>query len=339
MTEEPAEQDEPDNSLVPLPAAGQAARDIAAEMGRQITQPFRNTMTEVVKDALRPRTAATESLFGLSAAAKMSRQFSQPSGNIMADFLGSAGSRTSAGEALFGLSNTAKMGQLFSQPPNNIMADFLKRAYTPPTTPRALAGVSVSALMGHQFNQSTPALAASMVADRLTISDAWKVPTNLSAIAFKRHNQTMFAGLTAPIFSVNLGGRAAADYAAAVRSVYNLVGVTDTEPSESDLAFIPSADDDAFEALVAIAPELADSIEEVAGTVQTPFWNRRAIRNSLAGIVYLLIVTLYVAGTCIPIVGNVAVGLAGSHGLTANGAYKRIAISKPDADSEPEDTE
>lgn len=86
-------------------------------------------------------------------------------------------------------------------------------------------------------------------------------------------------------------GAAATEYAAAARRIHETLGVE--EVVEGDAEFRPTADDAAYEMLARLAPEVAAQVDTEAASVKTHFWQRRAVRNSLAwtawGVLHLAI--------------------------------------------------
>lgn len=75
-------------------------------------------------------------------------------------------------------------------------------------------------------------------------------------------------------------GAAATDYVAATRRLRESLGVD--EIIEDDPEFIPTAGDEVYQALAVQAPHIAEMVDAEAATVETGFWQRRAVRNSLA---------------------------------------------------------
>lgn len=75
-------------------------------------------------------------------------------------------------------------------------------------------------------------------------------------------------------------GAAATDYVTATRRLRERLGVDEIITDEPE--FIPATDDAVYQALAAQAPHIAEMVDAEAATIETGFWQRRAVRNSLA---------------------------------------------------------
>jgi len=102
---------------------------------------------------------------------------------------------------------------------------------------------------------------------------------------------------------------------------------------DDEMAFEPSDDDRAYEAIHKAAPELADAVDTAAARVQTPFWSRRAVRNALAWMLVSFVVAAYVLDAVLPgPLGAVLTTLLGLSGASVVGAYKLAAPAKGQGD-------
>lgn len=135
-------------------------------------------------------------------------------------------------------------------------------------------------------------------------------------------------------------GAAATDYAAAARRIHETLGVEETV--EGDAEFRPTVDDTAYQALTALAPDVAALVDEQADGIITYFWPRHFVRNSLAVAAFAVVEALYVyVLVLLPLFispsmeqAELSAGTYGLHALEGFGmstkAYRRIAPSQED---------
>ncbi len=99
--------------------------------------------------------------------------------------------------------------------------------------------------------------------------------------------------------------------------------------SGRDIVFAPSTDDSAYEAIAEVAPDVAMAVDKAAAKVRTPFWTRRAVRNSLAWMLVTLVSVVYVAGVALPPPwGSILSVLLGISGVSGPAVYR--LVSRPD---------
>ena len=117
-------------------------------------------------------------------------------------------------------------------------------------------------------------------------------------------------------------------YQDATRALLKSIGV-DGDAVINEIEFTPSDDDRAYETISEAAPDLAVAVDAAASMVRTPFWSRRAVRNSLAWSLVSLVIAMYVAGAMLPppwgAVVSVVLGLAG---VSAPDAYRLLSLPK-----------
>lgn len=146
----------------------------------------------------------------------------------------------------------------------------------------------------------------------------------------------------APVPLSNLGP-AATDYAAAARRLHETLGLDDI--AQDDAEFIPTANDTAYEMLARLAPEVAVQVDAEAASVKTSFWQRRAVRNSLAwtawGLLHLVIIFVMVilpsCGLVSPWAANsgaYALSRLESKGLSPKMVKDKIAFPRKDPDED-----
>ncbi|MGN6413946.1 hypothetical protein [Flexivirga sp.] len=109
-------------------------------------------------------------------------------------------------------------------------------------------------------------------------------------------------------------------YRTAVGELFNV-----PDHASWSIPFVPSDDDGAYGAIVAAAPEIAAAIDDAASRVATPFWSRRAVRNSIANLVFILVVSLYAGLGLLPAPwGVIASGLLSASGVTPREARRFV---------------
>ena len=99
------------------------------------------------------------------------------------------------------------------------------------------------------------------------------------------------------------------------------------DDGDEGLIGVPVTNDDQFyDVIASVAPQLAAAIDATASTARLPLLSRRVVRNSLAALVAGLVIAAYVAGVVLlPPYGAIAAALLGANGITAPAAYRRIA--------------
>ena len=109
------------------------------------------------------------------------------------------------------------------------------------------------------------------------------------------------------------------------------VDLAGDEVDLDEVAFAPSDDDRAYEAIHQAAPVIADAVDAAAASVKTPFWSTRAVRNALAWMLVSLAVTGYVLGAVLPQPwGTILSTVLGLSGVSAVDAYKLAAPTARD---------
>ena len=151
-----------------------------------------------------------------------------------------------------------------------------------------------------------------------------------------------FRAKPAPVPLSNLGP-AATDYAAAARRLHETLGMDDLV--QDDAEFTPTANDTAYEMLACLAPEVAAQVDAEAASVKTSFWQRRAVRNSLAwtawGLLHLVIIFVMVilpsCGLVSPLAassGAYVLSRLESKGLDPKMVKDKIAFPREDPDED-----
>ncbi|PKQ21742.1 MAG: hypothetical protein CVT65_16990 [Actinobacteria bacterium HGW-Actinobacteria-5] len=106
-----------------------------------------------------------------------------------------------------------------------------------------------------------------------------------------------------------------------------------TDEGEEAVAFAPSDDDRAYAVLKEAAPEVAEAVDVASSKVKTPFWSRRAVRNSLAWTLLTIALALHALGAVLPEPWKSILGaLLGAGDISAFSAYK---LAAPPSKSEP----
>ncbi|WP_367404925.1 hypothetical protein [Kocuria marina] len=150
-------------------------------------------------------------------------------------------------------------------------------------------------MMGKQLTAAMAPFGVAMdmartVSGLTQVSGLQSVMQRLSSQAFPPGWASLVKIKPASVPLSNLGA-AATEYAAAARRIHETLGVE--EAVEDDAEFRPTADDAAYEMLARLAPEVAAQVDTEAASVKTHFWQRRAVRNSLAwtawGVLHLAI--------------------------------------------------
>jgi len=102
-------------------------------------------------------------------------------------------------------------------------------------------------------------------------------------------------------------------------------------PDDLDLTAISSLSssledgEQVWETLKVVAPKVAESVERRSAELATPFRSRRAVRNSLAALVWTTVIGLYVAGVLLPAPYNLLVTLTlSTSGVSAPSAVKTM---------------
>ena len=112
----------------------------------------------------------------------------------------------------------------------------------------------------------------------------------------------------------------------AARSLLEDVGFSG-ESVDDAVMFTPSEDDRAFEAIHEVAPDIAAAVNLAAAKVRTPFWSRRTVRNALAWMLVMVVVTLRGIGLVLPEPWkSILALLLDLGGISAVGAYKLGAL-------------
>ena len=95
---------------------------------------------------------------------------------------------------------------------------------------------------------------------------------------------------------------------------------------DSAVGVIVNDNDLYYDLIAEVAPQVAMAIDTAASRAGLPLFSRRVVRNTLAAFVAAVVVAAYVAGTILlPPYGAIAVALLSASGITAPGAYRRIA--------------
>lgn len=199
------------------------------------------------------------------------------------------------------------------------------------------------AMMGKQF--AAAMVPVETIADTVRNVSALTQMTGLQSVMRAMSSQAFPPGWAspfkikpAPVPLSNLGP-AATDYAAAARRLHETLGVD--EIVEDDTEFIPTADDTAYEVIARLAPEIAAQVDAEAASVKTSFWQRRAVRNSLAwtvwGVLHLVIIFFEVVLPSCGLVdpwtansGSYVLSRLEAQGLTPKAAKDKIALPKKD---------
>lgn len=200
---------------------------------------------------------------------------------------------------------------------------------------KAMMGEQVAAAMAPL---ETIAETMRSVSSLTQITGLQSVIEAMSSQAFPPGWASPFKIKPAPVPLSNLG-TAATDYAAAARRLHETLGVD--EIVEDDTEFIPTADDTAYEVIARLAPEIAAQVDAEAASVKTSFWQRRAVRNSLAwaawGVLHLLIIFFEVVLPSCGLVdpwtansGSYVLSRLEARGLTPKAAKDKIALPKRD---------
>lgn len=197
-------------------------------------------------------------------------------------------------------------------------------------------------MMGKQLTAAMAPFGVAMdmartVSGLTQVSGLQSVMQRLSSQAFPPGWASLVKIKPASVPLSNLGA-AATEYAAAARRIHETLGVE--EAVEDDAEFIPTADDTAYQALTALAPDVAALVDEQADGIITYFWPRHIVRNSLAVLAFALVEALYVYILLVLPLSlsssieqdQLALGTYGLHALEGFGAsmkaYRRIAPPK-----------